>query len=508
MSLKTRRIGVIDIGSNSVRLVIFEVFGVAATPVFNEKIHAGLGRDLAKTGRLYAEGAAQTLKALHRYKALSESQNLDELRAVATAAMREAEDGPAFVKQVKDEIGIKIQVLTGAQEGHFSALGVVTGDRRSRGVVADLGGSSLELIRLDDMTPGLGQTFKLGPLAVMTNGYHPAKLRKYIRQTLRESAHDFHIGEDTLYLVGGAWRNLAQIHNERVSYPLQILQNFSMRPQEALALGKWAGEEANEDLLNWPGVSRARAETLPYSGLVMGELIKLLKPSNVVFSSAGLREGSLYNSLTASTRKRVPLMDACRHLAQGNEQGQDFGPSLFRFLKPVAPFVPRAFDEEAEMRLREAACLLVGIGKGLHPDHRANLVFSDVLYAPLAGLTHRERAYLAQMLYTSFTMKGETPNEAALNYHLMNRERQAARTWGAAMRFGSVISARSADLLKAFKLTADEGRVELKVKKPSEALLNRKGVLRFENFASLAGLSAKHNWVDAMGQDYWDSDND
>ncbi|WP_017932688.1 Ppx/GppA family phosphatase [Robiginitomaculum antarcticum] len=497
---ETRRVGVIDIGSNSVRFVAYEIYGVATTPVFNEKLLAGLGRNIGRTGQLYPDGVARSVKALARFKALAEAQGLNKILVVATAAVREASDGPAFVRRVKTETGIKIRVLSGEEEAYFSALGVINGDRRSAGVVADLGGASLELIRIKDQAASDGRTFALGPFAALDDPAKPMAARSLVRKRLADAKDHYDVRGGQLYLVGGAWRRLAQIHNERKGYPLRILQSFEMRSQEATALGKWASEEAASDLLNWPGISDRRAETLPYAGLVMVELIRALKPDTVVFSSSGLREGLLYDSLTAKVKKRVPLHDACAHLAAGNQQGRDFGPGLFQWLKAIAPHLPGCFDEENETRLRRAACDLVGIGKGLHPDHRADLVFEDVLYAPLAGLNHKERAYLALMLYGSFTGRDSTPNDAAIHYHLMARERQYARIWGAAMRAGSVIAGRTPGILKYFKLSFDEGSVHLKVKRGHEELLNRKAILRLQKMTSLAGYSLKTNWV-AAGQD-------
>ncbi len=500
------RTGVIDIGSNSVRLVIYERFGASAVPVFNEKVLAGLGRDLRRTGRLYPDGVAQALKALCRFKAISDAQGLTSIIPVATAAMRDAVDGPDFVAAAKAQAGLDIRVLSGEEEAQAAAYGVIHGDKRSDGIVADLGGSSLELISVKDTQIGHGETFPVGPFAIMDGPIKPAKILPVLRKALASTKANFSAKGKTLYLVGGAWRNLALIDNARRRYPLQILHNFSMSPESAMELADWASVAAAEDLLTWPGISRARAETLPYSGLVLKVLLGLSKPSRIVISPTGLREGILYQDLSPATRSRVALFDACRHLAAGNMQALNFGEPLYDWLASASALFPRAFEQDAEDRLRRAACLLVGIGKGLHPDHRADLVFSDVLYAPLAGLTHKERAYLALMLYSSYRGSSATPNDAAIDYHLMEREKTAARVYGTAMRLGAVISGRTADLLSDFSLTGDESGLSLTVKTGEEAMLNRRGVLRLKKLADMIGVSARSNWTVAGGDDNADSD--
>lgn len=496
------RTGVIDIGSNSVRLVIYERFGASAVPVFNEKILAGLGRDLRRTGKLYPQGAAQTLKALVRFKALADAQNLGSVIAVATAAMRDAQDGPDFVARAKDVAGIDIRVLTGKQEAEAAAYGVIHGDKRADGIVADLGGSSLELISVSGGNVGEGKTFPVGPFAMIDGPFKPSKITPALRKALTGIKDNFSAKGKTLYLVGGAWRNLALINNARRRYPLQILHNYSMSPQAAAELADWASIDAATDLLTWPGISSARAETLPYGGLVLKTLLSMLKPARIVISPTGLREGILYQDIAPEVREREALFDACRHLAMGNMQGLNFGEPLYDWLTPASALLPTSFDAEAENRLRRAACLLVGMGKGLHPDHRADLVFSDVLYAPLAGLTHKERAYLALMLYASYRGNAQTPNDAAIDFHLMEREKHAARVYGTAMRLGTVISGRTAAVLAGFELRAEDGGLVLTAADGQSAMLNRRGYLRLRKLADQAGLEFASNWTEAEIGDF------
>lgn len=498
------RIGVVDIGSNSVRLVIYERYGASTTPVYNEKLLAGLGRDLKSTGKLYPQGVAQTLKALVRFQALAKAHKLDSLSVVATAAIRQASDGSLFCERVKAQTGLDIRILSGADEAMMSAYGVISGEKRADGIVADLGGASLELVSVKESKVGNGKTFALGPFVMMSadksgpeSGFDPGALSKKVGDTLSAYSKTFSAKSKTLYLVGGAWRNLIWIDNRRRRYPLNILHNYEMRPESAMQLARWASGEAAKDLLSWPGISPSRAETLPYSGIVLESLVSLLKPSKVVISPTGLREGLLYLTLPDSVKSNEPLFDACRHLAMGNAQGLDFGTPLHDWLAPAARKFPRAFDEISEMRLRRAACLLVGMGKGLHPDHRADLVFDDVLYAPLSGLTHKERAYLALMLYSSYRSGKITPNNAAIDYHLLEREKNSARIYGSAMRLGSIISSRSAELLDHFELLANETEVSLIVKDGKEALLNRRGILRLTKLADLLSLRTHTNWVKA-----------
>ena len=222
-----REFAAVDIGSNSVRLVLYRLEGRAIWTVFNEKVLAGLGRDLASTGRLSEDGAAMALTALKRFAAVIEGVRPARTFIAATAAVREAADGQAFCERVAAETGLVIRVLSGEEEARYAALGVVAGMPSAQGVAADLGGSSLELTRIDAGGPGRGITLPLGPFSLANDGpFDAGRLRETIAQRLKPAA-DFRT--DTLHAVGGAWRTLAQVHMVHVRYPLPWCTSTSWR---------------------------------------------------------------------------------------------------------------------------------------------------------------------------------------------------------------------------------------------------------------------------------------
>lgn len=457
-----RRVGVLDIGSNSVRFVIYELFGAAFSPVYNEKVLAGLGRDLSTTGRLSESGRVEALAALSRFKTIAKSQKLDKVLIGATAAMRDAEDAPEFIEQVQRETGLNISPVSGEQEAFLTAQGLVAAMPGASGVGADLGGASLELIRLSDGQVDTGISYPIGPFRVagqdlgLTATFDADAMRTKILSALDKNKFPVNCKEP-LYLIGGAWRNLAGVHMKRHLYPMKTLQAYELMPGTAQDLARWAYGEGRQDLLAWPGISQRRAETLPYSGLLLDVLLDYLKPTKIVISTTGLREGLVQAGMPEKLKARDALLDGCRDLARGNLQGMNFATPLHNFLKQLDPILPRVFDAQNEERLRKAAYHLVGIGKGLHPDYRADLVFEDVLYAPLAGITHKERAYLALILFHSYTGKQGTSNQDAINLLLTQRERNAAMTLGSAIRLAVVASGRSPELLKQLSVQSNDG---------------------------------------------------
>ena len=505
-SATQRRIGVIDIGSNSVRFVIYELFGANFTPVYNEKVLAGLGRALRATGRLDPNGVHLARQALIRIKTLCNTHKLGEVIIGATAALREAEDAQDFIDEIFALTGFEIKPLSGVQEAQVAAFGLIAAEPRACGIAADLGGASLELIKVKDKSISDGVSFPIGPFQLLgkdlkqDTAYDLSRLRPRIKAALEGAPRDLKQGEN-LYLIGGAWRNLFGVHQRRTRYPMRTLQAYQLGVDEARALAQWAYGEGRHELLSWPGVSSRRAETLPYSGLILDELLKIYSPEKIVISTTGLREGLIYRSFSDDLKARDALFDGCRDLARGNLQNQFFAAPLYKFLAQASSLFPSMSSMGNEERLRRAACYLAGMGKGLHPDYKARLVFEDVLYAPFAGLTHKERAYLALMLFASYTGKDRTPNQAAIDLLLSADEQRAARIYGAAIRLAVVASGHSEDLLGELKLThkpqREGGVVSLSATPHFKSLMSERVDIRLKQLCALAGQTAAFN-IDAI----------
>ena len=462
-----RRVGVIDIGSNSVRFVLFHVFGASFSPTYNEKILAGLGRDLRDTGRLSESGKADTLAALRRFRHLADARGLSPVLIGATAALRDATDAPDFLAEVAAETGFHIQPISGESEARLAAAGVLAGDKRSEGIACDLGGASLELVEVRDGKAGRGVSLNLGPFQVvgddLLGDFDPDVQTPLIDAALADAEVELS-GERTLHLVGGAWRNLMTLHQKRVGYPLRVLQSYTLDADMAGAFCRWAFGEGREEVLSAPGVSARRRETLAYGALVLDRLIHRFRPLRVRVSASGLREGLVVEHLRTLRESRSPLHDACRDLARGNLQADGFARPLMDFLEPVSMNFPRAFDPDSESRLRVAACHMAGMGKGFHPDYRARLVFEQVLYAPLPGLLHAERAYLANIMHATYTWSHITPDEATLDLLLTPEQRRCARIFGSAVRLAVAACGRAVELLPQLSLHMESGTIALRAR--------------------------------------------
>lgn len=458
----SRQAAVIDVGSNSVSLVIYRLDGRAIWTVYNEKALAGLGRDLPTTGRLSPEGVEVAMTAIRRFRALLDGWKAQEVTAAATAAVREAADGPAFLRRIREETGLNVRILSGDEEARYAALGVVAGQPDADGVVGDLGGSSLELIRLGGAVDGgadTGATLPLGPFALgAPRMLDHDRVHRLVDAVVAPYAARFASRE--FHAVGGAWRNLALFQMELVDYPLHVAHQYEISRSDALSVARLISRQSRASLERMQGLSKKRIETLPYAAVVLEALIEQLGFERITVSAFGVREGLLLDAMPAELRDRDPLIEGCEALAAARGASSELGAALEAWLTPAFASLPPVFGAR-DATLLAAACRLADLGARLHPDHRADLAFEQVLRAPIAGMSHPERAFLASVAFSRHTSAGAPPEAEAVSRVISSERRQRARALGAAVRLGCDLSGRNPRLLEKSGLAIRDDRVAL-----------------------------------------------
>jgi exopolyphosphatase/guanosine-5'-triphosphate,3'-diphosphate pyrophosphatase len=482
-----REAAVIDIGSNSIRLVLYRLDGRAIWTTFNEKVLAGLGRDLPKTGKLSPQGVTSAMAALRRFKAVLESVQPATVLAAGTAAVREAWDGADFVAEVKAETGIEIRVLTGEEEAHYSALGVAAGIPDATGVAGDLGGYSLELIRMSEGRPGEGATLALGPFALGAGyGFDRSALRSEVKRRLSRVTNAF--ASDTLYAIGGAWRNLALLHMRMTNYPLQIVHEYEMSARDGLEAARFISSQSRSSLERTEGLSKKRVESIPYAAIVLEGLIEELNLRRIVTSAWGLREGLLAETLEHDVLARDPLIEGCAALGARQAHAEHLGAALTSWVLPLFRKLDPVFENGRDDVLTAAAARLAEFGAGLHPDHRADLVFDQVLRAPIPGMNHPERAFLAAAAFARHTGANVVREPQTMGRLLTYERLQRARAIGAALRLGCDLSGRSPPLLARSRLRLDGKAIVLSTDPDgADLLLGEQTRKRAETLASILG---------------------
>jgi len=488
---KEKTVGVIDIGSNSVRLVVYEELTRSLAPIFNEKVLCGLGRAVQTTGLLGESEVAKALTALRRFHALCKLMKVGRLYAIATAACRDATNGPAFIAKAERICGVNIEVLPGAREAKLSALGVVSGVHKPDGIVGDLGGGSLELIDVRGHRVRSGVTLPLGGLALQDSSQKSIKKAVRIVRTTIAGVPQLLEGKGrTFYAVGGTWRALARIHILQSGYPLRVMHGYSLPAVSALDFARRLRKLVSSNMLaDVETVTEARRPLLAYAALVLEYIILTAKPETVTFSSFGVREGLLFEMLPEQVRKEDGLISTARHLNDLRSRAPRHADDLIdwtdRFVR-----VAKIKETEEDRRLRHAACFLSDLGWRAHPDYRGDETLHVIANGNFGAATHEERVFLALAVYFRYAGIGEKNQpRTGLSALLTPAMTERARLVGQMLRVGHLVSAAHPGVLPATHFASRGRKLVLAFDRRFGGLVGDRISNRFKQLARLAGRS-------------------
>ncbi|MAM09050.1 MAG: exopolyphosphatase [Rhizobiaceae bacterium] len=462
-------VSVVDIGSNSVRIVIYEGLSRAPTVLFNEKVLCGLGRGIAATGKMNEEGGERALRALKRFKALAVQARSVTMHVLATAAAREAENGPAFIAAAEEILGIEIRVLTGREEALYSAYGIISGFYQPDGIAGDLGGGSLELIDIKDKTYGDGITLPLGGirLSELSEG-SLTKARNFAKKQVKKVGFLEKGRGRTFYAVGGTWRNIARLHMEMTGYPLTMMQGYEIGFEDMMSFLDRIGEDEEQKDEAWQAVSKNRRMLLPFGAIAMREVLSIMEPKSICFSAQGVREGLLYSLLSADDQQQDPLLVAARQLALLRARSPKHAAEIAAW----TGLMLRRFGVEEtpeEARYRQAACLLADISWRAHPDFRGPQSLNVIAHSSLNGITHPGRAFIALANYYRFEGLRDDDHTNGLGTIATPELIERAKLLGGLLRVAYLFSASMPGIVGALDfLPGKESDVDLELVVPAQ----------------------------------------
>lgn len=485
-------LGVVDIGSNSVRLVVYEGATRAALPIFNEKVLAGLGKSIATTGQLGEGSVMRALDALRRFRTIARILRVKNLRVLATAAVREAEDGSDFIRKAEAMIGAPIELLSGANEARLAACGIRMGFPDADGLAGDLGGGSLEMIDISGDRLNDAVTLPLGGLRLIDQtGNRIDRALALVDETVSQVDWLTRGKGRPFYAVGGTWRALAKLHMEQTGYPLRVMQGYSIPTREAIEFCQVVRRTRKVMML--PGmdeVARARRDIVPFGALVLERVLEALAPSEVVFSVYGIREGLLFSLMPRHEQAKDPLLSFCEDYARQRSR-------CVRQAKELCTWTDALFQRSGlketveERRLRHAACLLSDIGWQAHPDYRGEQSLNLVAHAGMAGIDHPGRIFLALAVYYRHVGSADDREDdlpSRLKLVVGKRAQKRARIVGAAIRAAHMLSIGMPGVIDETRLFYDGPKLVLVIPRSYRALDGER--LR-RRFAVLAGLLSR-----------------
>jgi exopolyphosphatase / guanosine-5'-triphosphate,3'-diphosphate pyrophosphatase len=484
-------VAVIDIGSNSVRLVVYEAMTRSLVSIFNEKTLCGLGREVQSTGLLAPDAVAKALTALRRFRALCKIQKVGRVHAIATAACRDASNGPDFIAKAERICGVPIEILSGPMEARLSALGVVSGVHKPNGIVGDLGGGSLELIDVRGNQVRGGVTLPLGSLALQDLAHKSLKRAERIVKTELSAVALLKTGRGrAFYAVGGTWRALARIHIIQSGYPLRVMHGYSLPAAEALDFAQRLRRLAAANMLaNIEVVSDARRPLLTYAALVLEYIIRVARPKTIVFSTFGVREGLLYSMLPEAERNKDGLLSAAQTLNELLSRSARHAKELIDWTDRLVRVVHLRETEE-DRRLRHAACLLSDMGWRVHPDHRGEQTLELIINGNFGSISHQGRAFVGLSVFFRYAgLSEENQPPAPIMEQLTPAMLERARVLGAAFRVAHLISAARPGVLPATHFRSQGRKLMLVFEHQMVDLVADRVGSRFKQLARLVGRS-------------------
>lgn len=470
---------VIDIGSNTVRLVVYAGSQRAPETWLNENVSPRLGRDLSATGLMPAKAVEQALAALRRYATIVADLGIKDVQTVATAAVRDAENGPEFLAQVK-ALGLSPRLLSGEEEARGSAFGVIGAFPDARGTVADLGGGSLELVMVEDGDCHDGCSLPLGTLrlpALRERG--PEKFRKAIEKEMAKAGWAAaHPGP--LYLVGGTWRALAAFAIHTGDYPITDPHAFALETDKADRIAREVAKMAPADLTPIRGISASRAAGLPDAAAMLRVMLAELKPDGLVFSGWGLREGLLFQRLAPRERRRDPLLAAVSEFAECRGGSGALAELIAEWTAAAMPG-----GGGGDERLRLAATQLALAAVHVEPNLRSRHAYEWAMEKRWIGLDPAGRARIAAAVLAA---SGKVAPPPELERVASWEQLREAIGRGLAIRLARRLAAGSGASLRASALRREGDRLVLALHPERTHLSSDKIFSELKNLAQWLAL--------------------
>ena len=399
----------------------------------------------------------RALAAIMRFSQLAVSNGVDRLEAFATSAVRDATNGGELLTAIQSMTGCPIKVLDGQEEALLSAQALQHGLHVEDGIIADLGGGSLELAALHHGEVKQMISLPLGTMRLQAKmSGDMAKMKKEICATLDEIDWLGKYAGKTLFPIGGAWRAFARLKIKESGYPLDIIHGYTVPVDSAVETATLLMDLPKKSLADLENVVRQRRMSMPLTGLLLNELINRTKPSTVTFSAVGVREGYVYGHMPRDQIADDPLAAATSAFAEREGRFSKTDEALLQWLSPVL-----SVENRRRRRLQLAVCALSDIAWRDHPDYRASFAFDRTIEYPFFGIDHMERAFIALTIYLRYGGKSSDKRVSHIGSLLSKRAIRRAETLGFGLRLAYRISGGNPGLLEQSRLEIKNEKLSL-----------------------------------------------
>ena len=303
--MSVKQIGIIDIGTNTIRLVIFSADkNGSVTEIENLKINAKLGNYINDEGALTEAGILLIINSLRYFSRIIHQYKSLECKAIATAAVRNASNREDILKTINNKQPIQVEVLSEQEEAYYGYLSVIHSTNINDGVIVDLGGGSTEVSFMKDRKFQSSCSLPFGALTLKKKFIYNNKIeteeiisiREYIKKQLYQTAF---LPEEKLPIIGigGSFKNMASIHHHLAGSSMPIVNQYKMKLQEIKQTNKKLMSLSYKERKKLNGLSKSRRNTITPAGIIMEELAMYILSDTFIINTKGIREGILYEIL-------------------------------------------------------------------------------------------------------------------------------------------------------------------------------------------------------------------
>ena len=488
-------IAVLDIGSNSVRLVVYERHVRALTPIYNEKVACGLGRGIGQTGTLAQESVDRALVAMRRFARVCAITKVGTLHILATAATRDASNGALFIEAVEEIMDASVRVLSGEEEAHYAAMGTLAGMPHQNGLLGDFGGGSLEFAHLENRHVVAGETHKVGAIRLQDDSEGDVS-RAYDIALKRLSKSDLLQSEKwpEFVAIGGTWRAIAKILQDETDYPLTMIQGYRVSAKEMRALCAKIvdGAKKGEFPEALSRLSSNRRELVPFGAAALLATLELGKFKGVKFSALGVREGYLFEQLPQPAQETDPLLQACEDLSVLRSRAPQHAADLIDFSNRFCE-AAKIGETDTHRQLRHATCYLSDISWRGHPDYRGTQAIDSVAYGAFVGIDHKGRSHISRALAVRYAGLKRKHIEADTLFDLCDEDdAYHADIVGSLLRLAYLLSAAMPGVLSTIEWAlTEDNKLQLLLPAGLEVLAAEKMLRRFKQLGDFCGFETE-----------------
>ena len=459
-----KRIGIIDIGSNSIRLVVFD--GPKRSPLYlyNEKVFFRLGLQ-SFGGKAFGSNTLEAVShIIKRYVAICRNMEISKIIMFGTSALREASNSNVLVESIREKTNVDVDIISGEKEAFYAAQGILLGFPNAEGVICDLGGNSVEFANIRKNVVTKCNSVLLGPLTIKNLGEKCKNLDDHMKNQLAKLTNFNGVKNKSIFLIGGSWRAIAKIHMQRIKYPLKIIQGYKVESKKlktTLEFIQGSSFFTKSDEMN---ISLGRLELLPQAARLLEIIIDEFQIKVLTFSSFGVREGLIYEHLSEAEKKRDPLIEAAKFFEKKETRFPKMSKHTFNWISPLYENLP-----PKTKRVILAATKLHDIAWIAHPDYKTEMCLEIVTRSNISGISHKERVFLAMILLFRHKAKPEKIFNSKLFRIVPKKKRKIALVIGKGLRLASTFFGEKS-LLNKIELRLRANEVDLRFQSKMDSI--------------------------------------